>query len=105
MSNATKFAAALSVVTALLASSPDSFAQEQLTTQAYVTGIAVYPDCYYNTSQICRAGGAYAAIAPLAVDAYAAVGGVAQPPYLVTTPWFIRGLRAGDWVAIHGANF
>jgi hypothetical protein len=107
MSNATKLAAALSVAGAMLASSPASFAQERLTTQAYVTGVYAYGDCYYNLSQICPAApGAYAAIAPRAVDAYAAVDGIVQPPYLVATPWWrLGGLRGNDWVAIHGANF
>jgi hypothetical protein len=106
MSNATKLVAALSVAGTMLASAPASVAQEQLT-RAYVSGVYANADCYYNISQICGpANGAYAAIAaPLAVDAYAAVNGFVQRPYLATTPWLPRGLRGSDWVAIHGANF
>jgi hypothetical protein len=105
MSNATKLVAALSVAGAMLASSPASLAQEQLT-RAYAAGVYALPDCYYDVGQTCgSAYGAYAAIAPLAVDAYAAVNGIVQPPYLATTPWRMRGLRGSDWIAIHGANF
>jgi hypothetical protein len=88
----------------MLASS-SSFAQDRLT-RAYAPDVYSYPDCYYDPSQICHAYGAYAAIAPFAsVDAYAAVNGVVQRPYTLTTPWRLRGLRGNDWVAIHVSNF
>lgn len=106
MSNTKKIVAAISVAGAMLVSSPASFAQDQLSA-AYVNG--VYADCYYNVGPACNAPGAYAAIAPVPVDAYAAVNGVVQPtpysPYLTTGRWITRGLRGADWVAIHGTAF
>ena len=36
--------------------------------------------------------------------AYAAVNGFVRPSYLATAPLFWRGLRGGDWVAIHGSG-
>jgi hypothetical protein len=104
MSNATKLVAALSVAGTMLASAPASFAQERLTS-AYATGAYAYVDCYYDPSLVCgRASGAYAAITPFRpVDAYGAVNGFVQPPLLTAQPWIFRGLRGGDWVAIHGS--
>jgi hypothetical protein len=98
MSNTTKLVAALSVAGTMLASSPASYAQD-LRRGVYASGAyasAVYGDCYYDPSQICPPG-PYAAMRPVGpYAAYAAVNGYVQP-------MFWRGLRGGDWVAIHGA--
>jgi hypothetical protein len=103
MSNATKLAAALGLAGAMLASSPASYAQD-LRRTTYAT--ALYGDCYYDPLLICGpvSYAAMASVAPLAVDAYAAANGVVQPSYLTTAPFFWRGLRGGDWVAIHGSG-
>ena len=98
MSNATKLAAALSVAGTMLAFSPASHAQE-LRQVPYAA--SVYVDCYYDPSLICGRD-AYAAVTPYA--AYAAVNGIVRPSYLATAPLFGRGLRGGDWVAIHGSG-
>lgn len=103
MSNTTKLAAALGLAGAMLVSSPASYAQDlRLTTYA----TSVYGDCYYDPSQTCGpvSYAAMASVAPLAVNAFAAVNGVVQPSYLTTAPFFWRGLRGGDWVAIHGSG-
>jgi hypothetical protein len=94
MSNATKLAAALSLAGAMLASSPASYAQD-LRSVRYAYASGAY-DCYYDPSLICPPG-PYAAMRPVGpYAAYAAVNGYVQP-------MFWRGLRGGDWVAIHGA--
>jgi hypothetical protein len=102
MAKSKTLVAALGLAGATLAFSPAAFAQESLR-QAYVTPI--YVDCYYDIGKICGpAGGvgAYAAFGPVGYNgysSYAAVGVVPQP-----TQWFGRGLRGGDWIAIHGAG-
>ena len=102
MSNATRFFAALSLAGAMLVHSPASFAQERLR-QAYVP--PAYADCYYNVGGVCDTNGAYAAIGPAPYGGpFAAIGVVPQRSYLATTLGFWRGLRGGDWTAIHGAN-
>jgi hypothetical protein len=103
MSKATKLAAALSLAGAMLASIPASNAQDLRAVGTYTYGYAsgVYGDCYYDPSQICPAG-PYAAVRNgTAFGAYAAINGA---PYLATAPFFFRGLRGGDWVAIHGSG-
>ena len=60
-------------------------------------------NCYYDPSLICGRG-AYAAVTRTPYAAYAAVNGIVQPSYLATAPRFWRGLRGGDWVAIHGSG-
>ncbi len=65
---------------------------------------SVYVDCYYDPSLICGRD-AYAAVTRVTpYGAYAAVNGFVQPSYLATAPLFWRGLRGGDWVAIHGSG-
>jgi len=84
----------------MLASSSASQAQ-YLRQYAYTSG--AYVDCYYDPSMVCgRVSYAAASVTPY--GAYAAINGVVQPPYLATAPLFWRGLRGGDWVAIHGAG-
>jgi hypothetical protein len=96
MAKSTKLVAVFSLAGTMLALSTASFAQERLR-QVYVPPI--YVDCYYNTTMACGSSyGSYAAFGPVAYDSYAAV--VSRSPY----PGFWRGLRAGDWTAIHGAN-
>ena len=101
MSNATKLAAALSLAATMLA--PASYAQDlRAVPYAYASG--AYGDCYYDPSLIC-APGSYAAMTTTApFGAYAAINGVVQPPYFATGTIFWRGLRGGDWVAIHGSS-
>ena len=108
MSNATKFAAAICLAGATLAFSPASHAQD-MGQFAYTSG--AYGDCYYDPSLICGpvAYGSYGSygygavargVAPYA--AYAAINGAVQSPYATLLRW--RGLRGGDWVAIHGSG-
>lgn len=107
MAKSKTLVAALSLAGATLAFSPAAVAQESLR-QVYAAPI--YTDCYYDIGKICGpAGGvgAYAALGPVGYDSYssyAAVGVVRQPAYIATTQWFGRGLRGGDWVAIHGSG-
>jgi hypothetical protein len=100
MTKSKTLVAALGLAGAALAFSPAAFAQAPLR-QAYVPPI--YVDCYYDIGKVCGpAGGvgAYAAVGPVGYgSSYAAIGVVPQP-----TRWFGRGLRGGDWTAIHGAN-
>jgi hypothetical protein len=105
MAKSTTLVAALGLAGATLAFSPAAVARERLR-QVYAA--PVYVDCYYDIGKICGpAVGAYAALGPVGYDSYssyAAVGVVPQPAYVATTQWFGRGLRGGDWVAIHGAG-
>ncbi len=107
MAKSNTLVAALGLAGATLAFSPAAVAQESLR-QAYVSPI--YVDCYYDIGKICGPAvgvGAYAAFGPVGYDSYssyAAVGVVGRPAYVVTPQWIGRGLRGGDWVAIHGAN-
>ena len=103
MSQAIKLAAALGLAGTMLASSPASHAQN-LRTVPYAYAAGAYGDCYYDPSQICPPG-PYAAVRTVGpFGAYAAINGTVQPSYLGTEPFFFRGLRGGDWVAIHGSG-
>jgi hypothetical protein len=101
MAKSKTLVAALSLAGATLAFSPAAVAQESLR-QVYAA--PVYVDCYYDIGKICGpavAVGAYAALGPYGYgSSYAAVGVVGQP----TTLWLGRGLRGGDWVAVHGSG-
>jgi hypothetical protein len=100
MSNATKLAAALSLAGAMLASAPASNAQDWRRVGAYAYGAY---DCYYDPSQVCPPG-PYAVTTTSPFAAYAAVNGIRSPYFTTTAPFFWRGLRGGDWVAIHGSG-
>ena len=102
MAKSKTLVAALSLAGATLAFSPAAVAQQSLRYAA-----PIYLDCYYDIGKMCgEAGvGAYAAFGPVGYgSSYAAVGVVGPPAYVPTTRWFGRGLRSGDWVAIHGAT-
>jgi hypothetical protein len=84
---------------------PASYAQDlRPVPYAYAYAGGIYGDCYYDISLAC-APGTYAAVTTTTpFGAYAAINGVVRQPYLTGAPFYWRGLRGGDWVAIHGSN-
>ncbi len=104
MAKSKTLVAALSLAGATLAFSPAAVAQESLR-QVYAAPI--YVDCYYDIGKICGPAvgvGAYAALGPSVTALILCSRRRRQAAGLRTTLWFGRGLRGGDWVAIHGSG-